>query len=98
MSRVHPPGSPCGSPFSTPFAANTVGGAQVLSDGAMYLLIENGELEVKWLSKATPLGVVPEQRGRRSPGCVVPSSQVTVVVVVTRLTSFCSMQPIGEPD
>ena len=57
MSRVQPPGSPCGSPFWTPKAANLFVGAQVASVGLMYLLIENGLLEVKWLSKATPFAV-----------------------------------------
>src|SRR5262245_32335690 len=96
MSRVQPPGSPCGSPFSTPYAANLVGGAQVASAGLMYFGIENDLLEAKWLSNAPVglgsfglgLGIVPEHRGVCSPGWDVPSSHLVVWLVVIRLASF----------
>ena len=43
---MQPPSSP--SPFATPFRANTPGGGQVVSIGAMKSSIENGRLR-KWL-------------------------------------------------
>src|SRR6478752_3147396 len=97
MSRVQPPGSPCGSPFSTPLAMNTVGGGQVASVGLTKLLMENGALVGKWLSKVCPLGVVDEHCGDSSPGWVLPSIHLTFWVVADRSASFWNRQLIGVP-
>src|SRR4051794_37920669 len=97
MSRVQPPGSPWGSPFSTPLLAlglkAKVAGAQVASAGLMYLLIVNGLLEAKWLSAAGfppggGFGSVTAHLGASSPGWVLPSSHFTCWLTVARLASF----------
>src|SRR3954469_8513463 len=71
----------------------------------MYLLILNGSLEVKWLSKApvglgsfgVGLGIVPEHRGACRPGWSDPSSHLVVWGVGIRLASFWYRQVIGLP-
>src|SRR6478735_6276111 len=97
MSRVHPPGKPCGSVFCTPLAANLPGGAQLWSLGMTKSLIENGALEVKWLSNATPRAVWAVHAGVCSPACDESSSHLTTWLVVARLASFCRVQVIGAP-
>jgi len=61
------------------------------------VLIENGALDEKWLSKADAARCRSGAHGDNSPGWLVPSSHLTVAVVVTRFASFCGRQVIGEP-